>query len=999
MEEGKLKKANLLYRQSEYDEALLLYKQICNNSPYFKKILSLNMDLCNKYRKVSQDESSKPIFCDKFIEQNNWIVAENIKIQSDGSLNFKGKGSFQCALRENVTVRPDKFYELTFNFRTRSENLQIFWIIRDGHISGPVNYYDGNMVPIVMHKGAHGQNSSIVFRSFCRTKTVNIYLFVNNCQGGEKIYLENIALNNFEKVGFLKPVLSKNEKIIASLASIPQREDILKDVVRSLYHQVDEIRIFLNGYSATPNFLQNDIKIITERSQIWGDDGDAGKFFWASDPTPGYRLVCDDDIIYPIDYSQKLIQKIREYDNKAIIGLHGILLKQPIKNYYGKNERYVTHCRNEVNDDHTCHMLGTGAIAYHQKSINLSKYDFQFRNMADIWFGKKAQEQRVPLISMKRPHNWVMLQPQASYYSIYQHSVKNQDSNLNTADVQNSVVREIFPISIYPPKNRKKVVFSIKTYNRYDYLKDCVDSFLSTRSLDFEWVVIIADDGSTDGTIGYLDELSIPHELHIIKNERRYAVGQCNTIFQLSLHINFDFGFQVDDDVIFTKSGWDKLYFEASQASGFDHLCFLHQKHYLKLRKKENKEFKMPEPVFDHSGHCEAYTHVEQCMGALFTFTPSMINEVGGSDEENFPIRGQWHIDLSIRACRAGHNQIEYFFDAKNSNDYILLQNDKRKSEYRCSIPWSDDYKKTKKNEEIERRYNVIRDDSRIYIQPIISGNKRINQNNINSFFDKIYVLNLDRRPDRWKRIKSDAERIGLDITRFPAIDGKKSPHLEQYYEYLKEDIVQVPDEYVLNYNFDLYRNYKSDISRVAYIEKRNGRKAIGSPGAWGYLLTMINILQDALKNGYQQILVLDDDVIFHRQTKDLFIEIMKQVPEDWLILQLGALQYNWDAKWIEWYSDNLYVCNGSSLGSHAVGIKKSIIPLILNDCLRFDLPYDEGPLHKPKALYPEKCLTFYPNLMIQDVSESDISEETGQKRAMSKKDNSYRWQLENYQM
>lgn len=36
-----------------------------------------------------------------------------------------------------------------------------------------------------------------------------------------------------------------------------------------------------------------------------------------------------------------------------------------------------------------------------------------------------------------------------------------------------------------------------------------------------------------------------------------------------------------------------------------------------------------------------------------------------------------------------------------------------------------------------------------------------------------VYVINLDRQPDRWERIKRNADDIGVTLTRFPAIDRK----------------------------------------------------------------------------------------------------------------------------------------------------------------------------------------------------------------------------------
>jgi GR25 family glycosyltransferase involved in LPS biosynthesis len=1012
-----LKKANNLFRKDDYENSTLYYRKLIQKYPYFKKFIQYNIILCDKklnnYLKnynIDTSTSKKDIkrnFGENcFLKSQNllknwegWKSSPNIFFIPDGNLKCMFKDDVSCVSQYSLPVLPDTYYKFDFTYKTSSNSTNLFWIIRKSDSSSKVNYYNDNQAPVIMNKGSSLKvKASIIFRSFCNTTRIDLHLYFKSIFDNDWVQIENIFLTKLDPIEACPPVsILENEKIIASLASIPTRKDILKDVIRSLYYQVDEIRIFLNGYEKIPPFLRNDKKISYERSQIHGDNGDAGKFFWSNDTTPGYRFICDDDIIFPPNYVYRMIRKLKQYQDKVIVGTHGILLKQPIDNYYDPSQRFVFHYRGEKRIDASCHVLGTGAIAYRNGSFKINYKDFHYPNMGDIWLSKLSKEQKIPLVCISSPDNWIMPQDQEIEESIYNHSTLYKSTKMNTLNIQTSVVKELYPLTILPrEKTRPKAIFSIKTYNRCDYLKECINSFLATRSNDFDWSLIIADDGSCDETLEYLKTINIPHEIHIIKNHRKYAVGQCNTIFRLSMKLDFDIGFQVDDDVYFINSGWDKLYFEAVKNSRFDHLCFLHKKHFIELQKKHDIKFQLPTPNFDNSGLCVSYTNVNNCMGAFFTFTKKMIEVIGGADEINFPIRGQWHIDLSVRACRAGFNNANFFYDLKNSNDFIKLQNDKVDKEYKCSIPWGENYKKTKEINEINRRLSLISDESRLQI-PLSINVKGARGKTVNSFFDKVYVLNLDRRPDRWKRVYKQAKQFGIDLYRYAAVDGYEKPYIEQYREYLQQPFTKVPKRFATNSSFEFYRNYPTYNSRIAYFENHNKRKAIGSPGAWGYLLTMISILKDSMKHDYEQILVLDDDVIFHKNFNELFKKIIVQIPHNWTILQLGCLQYNWDEKWINWYTDNLYICNGCSLGSHAVGMHRSIIPLVLHYCQRFDLPYDEGPLHIPKAWYSNKCLTFYPNLLIQDVTESDISDKTKQKKAMSQKDNVFRWDLEKY--
>jgi len=156
-------------------------------------------------------------------------------------------------------------------------------------------------------------------------------------------------------------------------------------------------------------------------------------------------------------------------------------------------------------------------VAYHGSCIRLDRDTFMFRNMADIWFALEAQRQKVPMICIERPRHWIVQNKDPhSSLTIYNHSYLQKKSALDTSMVQSHVVRinHPFTISVFSSDLRKqrKIVLGITTYNRCDYLRACLESFLQTRNANHEWVVIVADDGSTDDTLEYLENLNFPHE-------------------------------------------------------------------------------------------------------------------------------------------------------------------------------------------------------------------------------------------------------------------------------------------------------------------------------------------------------------------------------------------------------------------------------------------------------------------------------------------------------
>jgi GR25 family glycosyltransferase involved in LPS biosynthesis len=50
-----------------------------------------------------------------------------------------------------------------------------------------------------------------------------------------------------------------------------------------------------------------------------------------------------------------------------------------------------------------------------------------------------------------------------------------------------------------------------------------------------------------------------------------------------------------------------------------------------------------------------------------------------------------------------------------------------------------------------------------------------------NKILDHVYVINLDRRPDRWEKTKNRLNEIGIEPKRWRAIDGKNNPLYAKY--------------------------------------------------------------------------------------------------------------------------------------------------------------------------------------------------------------------------
>src|SRR2546423_1510488 len=90
-----------------------------------------------------------------------------------------------------------------------------------------------------------------------------------------------------------------------------------------------------------------------------------------------------------------------------------------------------------------------------------------------------------------------------------------------------------------------KISIIIITRNRAAYLKECVDSILLQDYPDFE--ILIGDNGSTDGTIEYLQELSKRDpRVTVLYNGRN--LGSCEGRNLLLQRARGELWFIIDDD-------------------------------------------------------------------------------------------------------------------------------------------------------------------------------------------------------------------------------------------------------------------------------------------------------------------------------------------------------------------------------------------------------------------------------------------------------------------
>lgn len=207
-------------------------------------------------------------------------------------------------------------------------------------------------------------------------------------------------------------------------------------------------------------------------------------------------------------------------------------------------------------------------------------------------------------------------------------------------------------------------ILAVTTYNRLLFLQEMIYGFFRHTKNINEWTLIIADDGSSDGTKEFIEKLDFPNAIKIYNN-RVGISNQTNSIFLELSKLNKFVCFKADDDMMFIKDGWDSLYLEAMDSSGFQHLCF---DHYLFNQFGDFKKNVFSHPIVNKS--ILARTPTMFTKGCFYTITDSILKTVGYMDSNIF-FHGLEHVDYSMRCARAGFNDTNHIFDAKDSDLFL----------------------------------------------------------------------------------------------------------------------------------------------------------------------------------------------------------------------------------------------------------------------------------------------------------------------------------------
>ena len=106
---------------------------------------------------------------------------------------------------------------------------------------------------------------------------------------------------------------------IATIATMPSRVQSFAKVMADIHAQVDHTFVYLDGHAAPPAFLDAMDRVTVLHGEALGNLHSSSRFLLLRD-LPGPAVVCsiDDDIAYPPDYTDRLVDVLDKLDGQAI---------------------------------------------------------------------------------------------------------------------------------------------------------------------------------------------------------------------------------------------------------------------------------------------------------------------------------------------------------------------------------------------------------------------------------------------------------------------------------------------------------------------------------------------------------------------------------------------------------------------------------------------------------------------------------------------------------
>lgn len=173
---------------------------------------------------------------------------------------------------------------------------------------------------------------------------------------------------------------------------------------------------------------------------------------------------------------------------------------------------------------------------------------------------------------------------------------------------------------------------------------------------------------------------------------------------------------------------------------------------------------------------------------------------------------------------------------------------------------------------------NELSESGQIRTEKVENKHFKSPQSSSAKLYDKIYVISLDRTPERYTHVKKQLDKFNLKHEKFSAVDGKsiivKDTKRNQTIPWQK---IGPPNGYYRDADLKInYHSYKN--AEFHYITD----KCLLNCGELGCAISHRAVWTDIVKHKYKRAIVLEDDItILEKNFNKKLSEVMNNLPDD----------------------------------------------------------------------------------------------------------------------
>jgi len=193
---------------------------------------------------------------------------------------------------------------------------------------------------------------------------------------------------------------------VGGMASIPTRATDLERVIEQILPQVDRLHLFLHGYETIPPAAHRQ-KVIATLAPKSHPFRASGKFYGLTQETePCLYFGFDDDILYLHGHVDRLVNGLKRYRGRAVVGIHGARHLSPDATFNTHRRSY--HFERGLVADHVVDIVGTGTVGFVSSMLPINPPSWPHGDMDDIMFAIEAEKRHLPRVAIARPRRSIV---------------------------------------------------------------------------------------------------------------------------------------------------------------------------------------------------------------------------------------------------------------------------------------------------------------------------------------------------------------------------------------------------------------------------------------------------------------------------------------------------------------------------------------------------------------------------------------------------------------